>query len=178
MWLGAMAVMLLGLPASPVRSQEQDSTTAAYEGTLLMLRDSTVRVRSALQQFQRDLQLAGAHTVINRAGRLNEACRALRRSLEAATPVLRPARAPHEGARAASRELVAEMQALATALDTHCLDGLRDSGPGIWADSLKAWGPFHTTNLQRKLAAYDGAAAVFARAVGIRLSPLQPRGSP
>ena len=173
---GIVAVMLFGLVAPPIRSQEPDSTVATYERTLILLRDSTVRVRSALQQFQRDLQLAGSQTVINRAGRLNDACRALRRSLEAARPVFRPARAPHDRARTASQELVSEMGVLETALGTHCLDGLPDSGPGIWADSLKAWGPFHSANLQRQLAAYDGAAAAFARAVGIRLPPLQPRG--
>jgi hypothetical protein len=124
-----------------------------------------------VSQFRRDLQLAGAPTVLNRATRLNHSCAALKGSLEAAQPVFSPSLAPNDRAREASRAFLEEMGRLESALDTHCLNGLSLDGPGEWADSLKAWGPFHTANLQRTILAYDGAATEFANAVGVRLEP-------
>ena len=170
MWLCSVALPVHGQERGSSTSP-QDSLSVAYQQALLALRDSTVPVRSALSQFRRDLQFAGELTVINRAARLNEACAALQGSLEAAQPVFRPSRAASSRAREASRTFLEEMGTLERALDTHCLKGLPRDGSGDWADSLKAWGPFHTANLQRTLQAYDGAAAVFAQAVGIRLEP-------
>jgi len=170
MWLCSAALPSHGQEQGS-SARTQDSLLATYEQALLALRDSTVPVRSATSQFQRDLQLAGEVTVISRAARLNQACATLQSSLEAAEPVFRPSRAPSGRAREASRTFLDEMEVLERALDTHCLDGLPQDGPGVWADSLRAWGPFHTANLQRVLQSYDGAAFVFAQAVGVRLEP-------
>jgi hypothetical protein len=164
-------VTALWLCAAAIPVHGQDSTLLAYQQTLQTLRDSMVPVRGAVSQFRRDLQLAGATTVINRAVRLNQTCAALKGSLEAAKPVFHPSRAPSDGGREASRTFLEEIGTLERALDTSCLHGLSPNGPGEWSDSLKAWGPHHTTNLQRTLMAYDGAAGEFARAVGVRLAP-------
>ena len=170
LWLCSAALPMHGQERSSSPSP-QDSVLAAYEHTLRALRDSMVPVRGAVSQFRRDLQLAGAPTVINRATRLNQSCTALKGSLESARPIFRPSLAPNDRAREASQTFLEEMGRLERALDTHCLEGLSQDGPGVWADSLKAWGPFHTANLQRTILAYDGAATEFARVVGVRLEP-------
>ncbi|MGD8728012.1 MAG: hypothetical protein PVH40_10225 [Gemmatimonadales bacterium] len=153
---------------------QQDTVLATYHETLLALRDSMVPVRSAIGQFRRDLQIAGATTVVNRATRLTRACASFKGWVESARATFRPSAAPSRAAREASTVFLAQTDGLVGSLNTHCLGGLPPDGPGIWSDSLKAWGPFHTSNLQRSLLEYDGAMAAFARGVGIRLEPRHP----
>jgi hypothetical protein len=115
-------------------SAEQDSLLAAYGNTLVALRDSADVVRSALDQFRRDLQAAGDRTVISRAARLNGTCAALVGLLRDARPIFRAYRAPNQAGREANRTLQAQTGTLETALSSHCLGGLAGSG-GTWSRS-------------------------------------------
>lgn len=171
-----MAAICVGFAVVPARAQEQnapataqDSVLEVYKSTLLVLRDSTVSVRGTLNQFRRDLEPAGDATVINRATRLNERCASLVGALDAAEMVFRSSRAPTAAARDARVTFLGDLRNLKTALNTHCLLGLAYEGPGERADSLRSWGPYHTSHVQRALLAYDGAAATYAKAFGIDL---------
>lgn len=180
-----IAVMCLGSTFTSVHGleqrslvEEQDSILAVYKNALMGLRDSVDLVRGALDQFRRDLQPAGERTVIFRATRLNERCTALGGSLQVAEPVFRAYRAPTNAAREANGELLGEMRALEAALSSHCLEGLAVDGPGVRADSLKAWGPHHTSKLRHALSAFHARAVATADALGIELDRQIPgRGS-
>jgi hypothetical protein len=172
-----IAVVCLCSTLVPVRclgqrspSAEQDSLLAAYGNTLLALRDSADMVRSALDQFRRDLQPAGDRTVISRAARLNERCTALVGLLRDARPIFRAYRAPNEAGREANRAILTQTGELETALSAHCLVGLAEQGPGARADSLKAWGPYHSSRLRQALAAFHARTLSTAEALGIELS--------
>jgi hypothetical protein len=66
------------------------------------------------------------------------------------------------------------MRELRSALDTHCVNGLAATGPGETADSLRSWGPYHTSRLERYLVAYDDAASGLAQALDVKLEPRLP----
>jgi hypothetical protein len=159
-----------------VRAQERqdaapaDSLRAEYRATLLELRDSVAVLRADLDRFGRDLQMAGNLTVLSRAGRLNDRCVNLGVTLGDAEPVFRKG-GDSPRLRDAARTLVRRMRDLRRTLRLQCAEGLAPTGPGVWADSLKAWGPHRTSQLARVLAAYDGAAAAVARAGEFKLQP-------
>jgi len=169
-----LVAVSLVLAASTVRAQAPDSSNAEYARALFLLRDTTEMVRGELNRFRRDLEFAGGTTVLNRAERLNEACGRLRTAVAQERGVFQSARLPSASGRNATQGLLAEMRRLDAALRTNCLDGLAAEGPGEWADSLKAWGPYHSSRLQGRLLAYDGAAATLARSIGVRLSQEGP----
>jgi hypothetical protein len=169
-----LVAVSLVLAAGAVRAQTPDSSNAESARALFLLRDTTEMVRGELNRFRRDLEFAGGATVLNRAVRLNEACARLRAAVAQERGVFRSARLPLASGRNATQGLLAEMQRLDAALRTNCLEGLAAQGPGERADSLKAWGPYHSSRLQGRLLAYDGAAAAFARSIGIRLSQEGP----
>jgi hypothetical protein len=154
---------------APVR---QDST--GYEATLLTLRDSVAQVRAELSRFRRDLQMAGAQTVVGRARRLGTACTGLRASLSASSNRLRTPASATPGVRSASRDLLTQMRRADQLLAGDCERGLAPEGPGVHADSLKAWGPHRTSQLEKGLNELDGAIAAFARAAEIELKPRLP----
>ena len=170
MRVGSLIVVSLIVAAGAVRAQAPDSSNTEYARALYLLRDTTEVVRGEVNRFRRDLEFAGGATVLSRAVRLNEACAGLRAAVAQERGVFQSARLATTSARNAARGLLEEMQRLDAALRTNCLEGLAARGPGERADSLKAWGPYHSTRLQGRLLAYDGAAARFARSVGIRLS--------
>jgi len=150
----------------------QDSTR--YETTLRALRDSVALVRAELSRFRRDLQMAGAQTVVGRARRLGTACAGLRASLAASSSPLRAPASANPGVRSASRDLLAQMGTADQMLVRDCERGLAPEGPGSHADSLKAWGPHRTSQLEKGLNELDGAIAAFARAAEIDLKPRMP----
>ncbi|MBE0591582.1 MAG: hypothetical protein IH616_04195 [Gemmatimonadales bacterium] len=145
-----------------------------YESTLLALRDSVDRVRAELTRFQRDLQLAGAQTVVARARRVSSACEGLHRAMTESAPALQVSASANQGLARASQSLQSQMRETSRALTRECKSGLGPEGPGSWADSLKAWGPHRTSQLEQSLNAYERVVAGFTRAAGIELKPRLP----
>ncbi len=160
---------------SPAAEAVQDSLRQRYHDTLIALRDMLSGVRGRLQAFRLDLDGVGAETVVARASRLRWRCVGAIGALRDAEAVFQPREAPTARTREAARSLVGEMQALQQALQEHCERAMRSTGPGQWADSLRAWGPFRTSRVEEKLAAYDHAAARFARVAGFKLEPGVPK---
>jgi len=154
-----------------------DSVTQRYRTALVTLRNSVSRVRSDIDRFRRDLQSAGARTVENRSRRLQSSCQSLGATLVETEPGVRVN--PRLGARAdelraAERDLVQQMRSVRRVLRDVCEQGLAPTGPGEWADSLKAWGPYRTSRLEQSLLALHGASARFAGAAGIKIEPRLP----
>jgi hypothetical protein len=87
--------------------------------------------------------------------------------------MFRPSHVP-VAARDAARTMVQQTSELHSALRIHCTEGLAPTGAGARADSLKAWGPYHTSQLERQLLAYGNASAALAKAMGFRLEPRRP----
>jgi hypothetical protein len=138
---------------------------------LRMVRDSAERVRGSIARFRRDLPMAGEQTVVGRAERLTQACEGLRAAFTDAVPLLRLAPSAHAGLVRARRDLIAAMRDTESVLLRECEQGLSATGPGEWADSLKAWGPYRTSQIQRSLSSIDAGIAGFARAADITLRP-------
>jgi len=65
--------------------------------------------------------------------------------------------------------VVQAIRALDRALADHCERGFRQSGPGQWPDSLRAWGPFRSRAITQAIQRYDVAAEKFAGKAGIKL---------
>jgi hypothetical protein len=165
---------LLAVVASSTHLSAQQAaadTANVHLRALRMLRDSTERVRHSIAQFRRDLTMAGEQTVVGRARRLTQSCAGLRGAVAQATPLLHLPPSAHEGLVAAHRELLAAMRTTDSVLRTECEQGLGPTGPGQWADSLKAWGPYRTSQIHRSLASIDVGVAGFARAANIKLPP-------
>jgi len=177
--LATSAFVALAFP-SPARAQGQaqqalpDSVQAALVDVLEELRDTAMAVRGQLAVFGRDLGQAGAETVVSRAAALTARCEAASETLRAVEPTVRPGAGWPSSARAASAELIGAMRALRETLRTECQLGLGPEGPGVRADSLRAWGPYRAGVLQRATAEFDSALGRVARALGIRLEPRIP----
>jgi hypothetical protein len=157
--------------------EPSDSVTQRYRTALVTLRDSVSRVRSDIARFRRDLQTAGARTVENRSRRLQSSCQALGATLVETEPGVRVNPRPGPRAdelRAAERDLVQQMRSVRRVLQDLCEQGLAPTGPGQWADSLKAWGPSRTSRLEQSLLGLHGASARFAGAAGIKIEPRLP----
>lgn len=164
---------LAGAGAPVARATVPDSVRGAYRHTLLVLRDSTAAVRGASNRFSRDLQFAGSRTVLNRARRLGTTCANLRAILADAQDMFQPSRVP-ASAREEASTLHRRIRELRYALQTNCVNGLAATGPGETADSLRSWGPHHTSRLERHLAAYDDAVSGLAQAMDFKLEPRLP----
>jgi hypothetical protein len=161
---------ILMLAASPSAGQTPDSATRAeYQDLLTRLREAVDQVSARANEFRRDLRAAGETTVLARAGRLESACRDTRGTLGAARPRLAAARLT-SGQAGARDSLLTAIDALAGNLRRECEHGLGPSGPGSRADTLRAWGPHRTAALFQAATAYHGAAARFARRVGVDLT--------
>lgn len=160
--------------AAQIRADSTAAPPSEPARTLLALRDSVDRVSAELTRFQRDLQLAGGQTVVSRARRLGDACAGLRRAMVAGASVLSAGAAANAGLSDASQDLQSQLRATSRMLAQECEVGLAPEGPGVRADSLKAWGPHRTSLLQQSLNAYQRSAAGFARAAGIELKPKVP----
>ena len=158
--------------ASPLCAQQTEPRAAsAAEQALRAVRDSVERVRGSVARFRRDLEQAGAETVLGRAQRLTRACTGLRTAFARTAPDFRAPANAHAALTKASRELLSEMREMDVVLQRECERGLRSDGPGAWADTLKAWGPYRTSRIERSLAGIDRTTAQFARAADIDLRP-------
>ena len=158
--------------AAPLHAQQTEpGTVSVAEQSLRAVRDSAERVRGSVARFRRDLEQAGAETVLGRAQRLTQACSGLRTVFAQTAPDFRAPANAHAALSQASRELLSEMRAMDAVLQRECERGLRSDGPGAWADSLKAWGPYRTSRIERSLTGIDRTTAQFARAADIDLKP-------
>ncbi len=170
--VGAVCMLVTCALAQPLQSQQTSANpVSAAEQALRAVRDSAERVRGSIARFRRDLQMAGAETVLVRAQRLTQACGGLRAVFAETRPAFRVPADASPALTRTSGELLAEMRETDAVLERECEHGLRPDGPGAWADSLKAWGPHRTSRIERSLTAIDGATAQFARAADIDLKP-------
>lgn len=167
-----IVAVLLGAatPALAQRAAPRDSATAAeYQRALKALRDTVSVVAARSNEFRRDLRTVGAGTVLARAETLTRACAGTRDALNTARPEL--AGWPlADGGRPQRDSLLTAMRQLAQRLEAECLRGLGVDGPGVRADTLRAWGPYRTSNLSQAMTAYHAAAASLARRLGLDLS--------
>ena len=146
-----IAILLALWVASPPgtalsASQKPDSALNRRLGIpLTTLRDSLFAVQGSGAAFRRDLAAASPDLVIARARRVQESCTqalatiaATQRAL-AATPV-----SPR------TQPLSADLQRLLPKLQTDLARCQREFAPGAWyarVDSLRAWGPSRTVQL-------------------------------
>jgi hypothetical protein len=165
--LGALA---LGSPAAAQQRADADSITLAqYQRVLIGLRDTVERLSARANELRRDLRTAGDPTVLSRGERLMEACRGTRDALAATRPAIAGWRLP-EGARAPRDSLFTAMRGLTERIGAECLRSLDPAGPGQRADTLRAWGPYRTAELDRAVMLYHGAAARLARSLGLNIA--------
>ena len=163
-------MLLLAAPAAAQTSAEPDSAARAeYAAMLIALRDTVNGVSARVNEFRRDLRTVGAATVLARAGRLEAACRAARTALMDARPRLGGVNFT-SGQRGARDSLVAAVGTLTSTLQRECERGLGPEGPGTRADTLRDWGPHRTSLLSQAVSVYHGAAARFARRLGVDIS--------
>ena len=119
-------------------SQMPDSSLVASFSTL----------RSAASRFRHDLPNASAQLVLARARRVRTACADSRAAADSVA--LRLARNT-----AAQSELAALQRAL-----IGCQRDWQTTGPRANADSLRAWGPYRLSELDRALRRYQRARAL------------------
>jgi hypothetical protein len=165
-----VAVLLAAAtPALAQRAPTPDSTAAEYQRALKALRDTVSVVAARSNEFRRDLRTVGAGTVLARAEALSRACASTRDALNAARPEVAGWPLAH-GGRPQRDSLLAAMRQLTQRLEAECLRGLSIDGPGVRADTLRAWGPYRTSNVSQAMTAYHAAAASLARRLGLDLS--------
>jgi hypothetical protein len=155
---------VLVLFASPVHAQQ-----SPLHDVLSTLRDSVSAVSAASWEFNRDLRAAGAETVLARGRRLAEQCRAAVRALRAAPPGLR-AHATREPERQEAARFVSAVQRLVAVLGSECERPFGGS-TSVNADSLRAWGTYHSARIERGVQEYEGALQRFSAAAGVKLEP-------
>ena len=183
----AMAASLL---IQPLRAQDRtavpiqvrptgsmDSVQKGYHDALWTMRDTVGSVRWALGQLQRDPASVSRETVVSRAMVLTERCRSLERLAAASESTFDPARAPAKPARtkSAAAQLVQAMRTLRTDLDALCIKGFAATGPGVRADTLRAWAGFRGTQVEHALQKYERVVTEFTTAADFRLGPAVPK---
>jgi hypothetical protein len=161
---------MMASPAGAQRLANPDSVTlAGYQRVLVGMRDTVEFLSARANDFRRDLRAAGEPTVLTRADRLVQACRATRDAFAAVRPTIGGWPLP-ERAHPYRDSLLAAMRGLTEHIATDCLRGLDPTGPGRRADTLRAWGPYRTSELGQATTLYHGAAARLARSLGIDLT--------
>jgi hypothetical protein len=141
---------------------------------LLALRDTLTTVEAALGDFNHDLRSAGPETVLSRSARLRRQCGPAALALARTRTQWQPATRTRRTQREASALITASLK-LEQTLREECERGFRETGPGSWADSLRAWGPYRSTQIQRGIRLFGVAADRFAAAAGFKLEPKVPK---
>lgn len=100
-------------------------------------------VRSAAARFRQDLPRASQQLVLSRAHHVRAACANSRTAADALAATRAPTGAGHVG-----------LAALQRALDA-CQRDWDTTGARVRADSLRAWGPFRLSELERALRRYQ-----------------------
>lgn len=170
-------ILLLVGASGPLGAQARapsDSTTKAYHDEVIAIRDSLRLVMADIQGFRRDLQHAGNETVLARADRAARRCESATAFLSRAQSEIRPPTRAAASLRDAARAYVGALRDLQRTLAQECVQGLSARGPGMHADTLRAWGAYRTSQLERAFARHAQAANRFARAAGFRIEPRTP----
>jgi len=166
----ALVLALAGARTTFAQLPPLDSTQAHYRDRLIGLRDTVRSVGAAIVVFRRDLNTAGPETVVAKAGGLIRACELARAALLEAAPELN-ARAAPRGAGGAADTIQASARRLARSLQDLCIAGLATAGPGVRADSIRAWGPYRTAQLRLRLERFHSDLHQFAGAIRFKLPP-------
>ncbi len=103
-------------------------------------------VRGAAARFRQDLSQASPQLVLARAQQVRAACVGTRTAADSLAPRL-TRNSP------AQTELAALQRALST-----CQREWETKGPRVNADSLRAWGPYRLSELDRALSRYQRAS--------------------
>lgn len=167
----ATAQIQIGMPGD---TAILDSLSRSYLDALVEVRDTLTTLAANVSMFRQGLAGVGAETVLNQAEVLHGACVGSVAVLRAVEPVFRPSRAPNDRVRDESEALLREMRSLRRTLDEHCLTGMAVEGPGEWADSLRAWGPYHLRDIGLSVQAYHAASGLFQKAAEIKVRPRLP----
>ena len=174
---GFLVLGVLPLHGQRTRAKPDSLLLARYHETLILLRDTLTGVTAATFEFGRDLRAAGGETVLARARRLRVQCHAAGLVMHDAEPAFQPWRVPAT-ARQQAGALGAALRRLRAILREQCELGFRQDGPGSWSDSLRAWGPYRSSQIDTGVREYEAMAARFAAAVGVRLEPNLPGPGP
>jgi len=165
-----LGIVTSATPAESQQGPKPDSATVeSYRVVLFALRDTVSLVSARSAEFRRDLRTVGDGTVISRSQRLVAACEAARGALGDTRPKLAGLPTNVDSRPLRDSVLVATRN-LSRSLDVECVRGLGPEGPGVRADTLRAWGPSRTAALGQVITAYHGAVARLARTLGIDLS--------
>ena len=167
-----VGALVLALASARTASAQHrlDSTQTHYRDRLVALRDTVQSVGAAIVVFRRDLTTAGPETVVAKAEHLIGTCERARAALLAAAPEFNHRAAPR-GAAAAADTVQASARRLAQRLQDLCIEGLATTGPGVRADSIRAWGPYRTAQLRLVLDRFHANLNRFAGASRFKLPP-------
>lgn len=171
--MGALVLALAGARttlAQHAQHAQPDSTQAHYLDRLVALRDTLRSVNAAIVAVRRDLNTAGRETVVAKAEELIRTCELARVALLEVAPEFN-ARAAPRGAGAAADTVQASARRLARSLQDLCIVGLATTGPGVRADSIRAWGGYRTAQLRLVLDRFNSNLNQFARAIRVKLPP-------
>ncbi|MBI4421454.1 MAG: hypothetical protein HY560_11575 [Gemmatimonadetes bacterium] len=171
MTLGLFLFGSLSLHSQQAGPKPDSLERRRYHDALSGLRDTLDAVTAAAFEINRDLRAAGGETVLARAERLRDRCRA-------AAPALADAGTTFQRAGSRATALIRALRRLRDVLRQQCEIGFRAEGSGSWADSLRAWAPFRTSEIGNAIREYEGAAGRFAAAVGVKLEPKLPTAGP
>ena len=159
-----MIPLLFALAAQAPDSARQ----AHFTRVLHQANDSLDRVRGAAAGFRTDLSISSSALVLQRAARVHGSCRGADAALVEVESLL----AGGVYRRTAQREQ-AQLQASSAEL-RHALARCQrewavPSGPTVaQADSLRAWGPYRTAQLDAALRRYTGSVQEFMQRAGLK----------
>jgi len=166
---------VLGFVASvPLQAQAPipEPARQRYVAVLAGVRDSLKTVLAASWDFGRDLKQAGPETVLARAAALRARCSAASRTVQRAPAALDGAYKGLAGtALRTKRDLKLAMQRVGVSLRQDCESGFADRGPGVRADSVRAWGPYRSQRIETAISNYETSARAFTDAIGARPDP-------
>ncbi len=166
----AAAIFTGGAVAQERHADQLDSLTERYRDALLVVRDTVRSVGAATAMFRRDLGSAAPETVIGRASTLRERCSVAIGVLEDREPTFQPG-IGSERVQTAKDSLISAMGRLSRELRQECVERFQNEGPGVHADTLRAWGPYRISRIDEAIRRYGAAVGNFARVVSIRLPP-------
>lgn len=183
----AALLLVVAFPPAPLVGQEAvpmpapgnapaklDSLHQQLHDVLIAIRDTLQTVSAASAALRRDISLIANITVTAKASNLVARCRVGAAAVEHADSIVTAL--PLKGReQTAARALRDQGVALRRAFETHCLRGLATEGPGVRADTLRAWTPYHTARLDEAIGKYKAAASRLAHSGGVRLEPNLPR---
>lgn len=161
------------MPSPGDATPKLDSLQQRLHDALIAVRDTLQTVSAATATLRRDVSLAANITVTAKASRLVARCGVGVSAVAHADSVISSMSFTGR-ARSSGRVFEQTGADLRRALETHCLRGLASAGPGVRADTLRAWTPYHTAKLNEAIGAYQAAGSRLAHDFGVRLEPNLP----